>query len=843
MEFSTNLLPTWLTRLLAVDVPADATIESVELSFRGAVPWLLVVPLVLVVAGIVALYVTERGTIGPVRRTLAIFLRTSLFAMVLLLLAKPVLSLLLKRERPRDVVVLLDNSQSMTLVDRRLSDADKLRVAIAKGLVPPATRIDLDADPLVLKQASGGMARADMVRAMLGNSELQLFERVGKHGPLRPYLFGTDIRPPGDDDKAASAGETAAQKAGRQLVGGFRADESGTALAEAIVKVLHGKEGELPAAIVLITDGQDNASKFTFSPQEVLQEAAQECARQGVPLFIYGTGTSEGGNLQLKEVPAPDTLFADDLVTVPLRWRAQGMRRGTIAITLTLGGKQVAYKEVPAASGEDLRDVLRFVVPKGEGGEDNRDLVAKIQLKGDDRFKDVVSRSLRVIDQKIKIFYIENAPRWEYKFLQPALIRDRRVQADFLLLHADPKVAKGGPPFLPEFPRSREEFFGAKYNLIILGDVPAESLGKEHQAWIREFVQEGGGLIAIAGRQHMPGDYATQRFGGPATENEAPLADVLPVEFDKQKFGIDVDTRTQEYPATLTEEGQRTQMLMLADTPEESLELWQKQLPGLHWFYPVRKLRPAAVPLIVNPRAKLGDDPMPIMAMHFYGKGQAIFMGSDETWRWRWNHQDKYFVRFWGQIIYQLGLPSLLGDNARRVQVALERSQATLGSKGSVFVRLLNKGHTPRTDAQVEATLDYLDARDAKDRTRKVMLYSVGKDRPGEYAALLVHDRPGRYELKVNNPEPYTYSFRVELPPHHELEDVGMAEKALREMAQTSGGRFYREEDLWRLPGDITPRTVSYRDRADVMLYPLGLALFVLVITGEWLLRKFANLS
>src|SRR5205085_3366331 len=106
-----------------------------------------------------------------------------------------------------------------------------------------------------------------------------------------------------------------------------------------------------------------------------------------------------------------------------------------------------------------------------------------------------ITRSLRVVDQKIRVLYVESSPRWEYKFLQPALLRDKRVQVDFLLIHADPKVSKGGKPFLSEFPRSREEFFGAKYNLVILGDVAADYLGIEHQAWIREIVQEGAGLV------------------------------------------------------------------------------------------------------------------------------------------------------------------------------------------------------------------------------------------------------------------------------------------------------------------------------------------------------------
>ena len=141
-------------------------------------------------------------------------------------------------------------------------------------------------------------------------------------------------------------------------------------------------------------------------------------------------------------------------------------------------------------------------------------------------------------------------------------------------------------------------------------------------------------------------------------------------------------------------------MLALADTPEESLKIWQA-LPGFHWNYPVAKLRPAATSLVVNPRAKMGEQAMAIVATQWYGKGQVIYLGTDETWRWRFNVQDKHFIRFWGQLIYQAGLPSLLGQGAQRVQAALERSQAVLGQPGSVFVRLLDKDFNPRRDAQV----------------------------------------------------------------------------------------------------------------------------------------------
>ena len=534
------------------------------------------------------------------------------------------------------------------------------------------------------------------------------------------------------------------------------------------MKVLEAKDSDAPSAIVIVTDGQDNASKYT------LAEAAEQARQTKVPLHIYGVGSSEGGQLQLKELGVPDTLFVDDTVLIPLRWRAQGFKKGTAEITLMLGGKVVAMKRMNLQTGEDLRDVLAFVVPKDPEKRENQDLVTTIQYKsGGEVFKDVMTRTVRVADTKIKILYIEHSPRWEFKFLQPMLQRDRRIQPEFILVNGDPKITKTydeASPFLSEFPKTRDKFFDAKYNLIILGDVAASYFTKEQQEWIREFVQNRGGLIVIAGRQNMPSGY-----------EGTPLAEVLPIEFKKEKFGLDSELRTQEYPPTLTDAGLRADWLALADTPEENLDVWQKKLIGFHWFFPVTKLRPAATSLIVDPRAKMGDQPMPILATQYYGKGQVLWFGTDETWRWRWNYQDKYFIRFWGQIIYQVGLPSLLGDGAKRAQMSLDRSQAVVGTQSTIYVRLLDKDFNPRRDAKVDAELENLDAKPGEERKKPITLYPL-QGRPGEYTALVAHDKAGRFELRVKNPDVNTFSFRVDLPAKHELEESGLAEKALAAM-------------------------------------------------------------
>src|SRR5207245_2757472 len=145
----------------------------------------------------------------------------------------------------------------------------------------------------------------------------------------------------------------------------------------------------------------------------------------------------------------PETIFFNDTISVPLRWRAQGFKKGHVEITLNLGGKvvdgkvvggkEVARKELPVQTGEDLREVLTFTPDKkGKEKEDNLELIATIRLKENDLFKDSVTRAVRVVDSKIRILYIEGSPRHEYKFLQPVLLRDRRAKARLLQVTSGP---------------------------------------------------------------------------------------------------------------------------------------------------------------------------------------------------------------------------------------------------------------------------------------------------------------------------------------------------------------------------------------------------------------------
>ena len=76
------------------------------------------------------------------------------------------------------------------------------------------------------------------------------------------------------------------------------------------------------------------------------------------------------------------------------------------------------------------------------------------------------------------------------------------------------------------------------------------------------------------------------------------------------------------------------------------------------------------------------------------------------------------------------------------------------------------------------------------------------------------------------------------------LEGKGLNETQLKQLATATKGGFYREEDLHRLAGDVKQKYARFTVRQEVLLWgPLTWALFVGLITAEWIGRKLGNLS
>jgi hypothetical protein len=822
-----------LQSLGLIDAPEGTTLQGAEFALRGMFPlWLAILIFLLGVAGAAWFYSRESGKLGTGTRVILGGLRVLLIALVLLLIMRPVLLATFKGERPRPVLILVDTSQSMSIADRRVSDRDLLNVAIANG------EAAYDADPSALKALDksklANVPRIDIVKAALGNHELALLDKLGKKGPVKVMLF---------DRRGEPAGEDWAEK--------LKAEGSQTALADTVFAALSRQEGELPAAIVVISDGRDTASTHT------LEEVGRACGARGVPLHIWGVGSSEAGVLELKDVQVPRTVFIDekedikdDPIEVPVRFRCRGFKKGTIVLTLQVGDETVT-EEMPVTEGENLIKVLRLEPKKGKEGE--RKVKVSAHLKERPEVRADEDRVVQVKNSRIKVLYLEDRPRREYKFIHPVLNRDRRILLRVMLVEGDPDLEKEGvdresgaryiTKFPDKFPDPDDKDPDRRpYDLVILGDVPLTALGDNGPKALQKWVKEGGGIAFLAGKAHMPAEYAG-----------SDLAEVLPVEFKREEFTVADALKAQPYKPKLTYDGEQSLLLALHDKTEDNLKLWKEDLwkyvPGFFWYYPVGELRSGAVALLVHPEKKVGkpteEKPMPLIATQYYGKGDVLYIGVEETWRWRDNTGDKLTARFWGQAALQLGLPHLLG-NARRSQLEMERNEPVLGRQGAVKARLLDPKYEPVRRREVRAQLVNLDAKEEAHRTREVPLTAI-PGQPGEYRGALPNDVAGRHELRLpglDGIEETVLPFRVELPPRHELLQAGLADDALTGMALSSGGRFYRENDLHEMPDTVKAVPHPYEQRQEVLLWgPLAMALFVLLITAEWLLRKASNLS
>ena len=232
------------------------------------------------------------------------------------------------------------------------------------------------------------------------------------------------------------------------------------------------------------------------------------------------------------------------------------------------------------------------------------------------------SKTAQVVDRKLKVLVIDSLPRFDFKFLQPALgsgtagsakkgrisISPRRPAADEGRQAVGARFAFGRDEF-------RKELF--EYDLLILGDVPATFFDPEQQEVIKQFVAKGGG--------HDPHRRPLARTGG---VGESPIADVLPVEFEPSTFPIDRRHRPTGRSARPGPGRVRTRCCASTTTRSTSPPAGGS-LPEIYWNYPVTKLKPATEVFLTHPTQKTTDGkPMPLVAGHYYGKGYVLFVGS-----------------------------------------------------------------------------------------------------------------------------------------------------------------------------------------------------------------------
>jgi hypothetical protein len=379
----------------------------------------------------------------------------------------------------------------------------------------------------------------------------------------------------------------------------------------------------------------------------------------------------------------------------------------------------------------------------------------------------------------------------------------------------------------------RAEFFAN--DVIMLGDMPASALSSRFCEMVEEFVGNfGGGLVIMAGPRFGPGQLA-----------DTPLVKMLPVVVDP---GAKI--RDQEpFRLHLRPEAGQVDFMQLGSDAAEFNKAWDN-LGEIPWYQPVERAHPMATVLAEHPSDTCADGKthQPLIAIRRYGRGEVVYLGLNEMWRLRRKYGELYYRQFWGQMIHRLALSHALGTQKRFV-VRTDRRRYQSDDQVLLTVEAYDADFQPLAESAVpggslKAEL-FLPAQAAREG-KNLQSVAIPALRKGVFEVRVPVFAGGEHRLRVIDPltaEASEVSFQVvsvSAERQQAVRDVAL-EQAL---ADATGGKHYDLLSVKNLPDEIrlTPRGESREMRVALGNTWFFFGVVVLLLLGEWVVRKWINL-
>lgn len=788
-------LPTWLERWL--NIPAAGSGEGTAWSIDSAWPWAAGTTALCVLAAalwIVFWYLREAGPARAAVRWLLAGIRLSLVGLLLLMLAGYVLSL--SRTGLAYVVVLVDDSASMGAIDRY--EDKKLRQAIAAQI----------------KQIDAGEAsRFNLGKGVLLQNNAALLAELGRRYKLKFYFVSNTARL-----QSGTAEELAAQLRRAEALG----DE--TRLGEAIETVIDELRGNPPSAVILFSDGVNTAGLS-------LVDAAAHARRKGVPLFTVALGSeSPLRDIELNDLLVDEVVFVDDVVNFEFKLSSAGLEGKEARVMLRRKDEADVLVETTITLGKDGETQRgRLAYRPTVVGE--YDYVVEVERRAEESQAENnrQQRHVSVRKEQVRVLLVQAYPSYEFRYLKNLLERDNTIKLKTVLQEADPEYAQLDESALAVFPVRRDELF--EYDVLLLGDVNPDFLSAAALADVRAFVEEkGGGVVFICGPRYMPLAF-----------RDSPLAELLPIDFETAAGADPGEIVNEAFQPRPTEAGLVAPTMQLGDTLAETVAIWQG-LPPLYWLFEAPALKPAARVWAEHPeRATADGRHLPVIVMHYAGAGKVILHATDETWRWRFRVGDVYFARYWVQTIRYLSRSKLLGKD-RSAELTTDRREYRRGENVRLRLRFFDERQAPGED---DGVIVFVDRAQGKQQRLTLTRHATNR---GVFEGVLSRPAEGAYHTAVAAPtlpgEAPAADFRVVAPPGERARlqaDVA----ALRRAAADTRGRFYDMAGAGRLLRELPAgRQVKTDPLPPLPLWNhwLLLATFLVLLIGEWCLRKLAGM-
>ncbi|MDA0802192.1 MAG: hypothetical protein O2819_00335 [Planctomycetota bacterium] len=755
--------------------------ELTRIGFEHDLPgwgWLLVV------LGIAALtmsvYLRQRA---PTHwRMVMAAIRASVALLLVLLLLGP-REEVIQQERLRDEVVLLvDRSASLTV-----SDVD--------GPGVDGARITRDAQLRQLLQERPDSQSEPWWEALGARSEVITLRFDAS---VTPLSLGADLPPPI----------------------GQRTD-IGQALSEAMRRTA----GRPVAGIVLITDGRGDGAV----PRRVLRDLAQ----RGIAVFPIPLGSATmSRDLEVADVAAPRRAYVRDTVPVHVDLRVRG-EAPTDPVIIRLiddaDGHVVDEATVKPDAWNDGRAEAMVVAQSTEPGD--RSFHVELVAPGDAASGGdlVVENNVRRLemafaDEPLRVLYLEGYPRWDYRYLKNLLIREGTIDSSVMLVSADLDFAQEGNVPLARMPQTDEEF--VPFDLFIIGDVPGAFLAPSQLEAMRRAVGERGtGLLWLGGERSTPSSWR-----GTALE------DLLPFR------NADIRGAAGSWSALPTRVAERLGVLRLGESGEWPIAL---QPPAQRWARMTwrQDIQAAnlkgAVEVLAQAVPLDGEEPQPLVTLMRFGAGEVIYVGTDETWRWRHGIGETLQERFWVQLIRQLARTSL-AVRGEAATIEAEPTPARLDRPCTIRVQLRDAQRDPEE-------LESLSIKVVSPSGQSQPVTLVRQGSTGLFSGSFVPDLAGSWSLVLDDARIGAASDTQLLVERvdDELANPAADHEQLAQLAKVTGGTVIAVADIGDIQDLLPDRSVTIERVTATPLWHAWwvLALLTALLTAEWMARKAVRLA
>jgi len=757
---------------------------ELSISINPVWPWPMVVVMsILTIAVILGTYPQRLTPFPPWMRRVLLGLRLTAALLLILATLRPVMQWSKKNDRAALLPVLTDISRSMNT-----------------------------------KDGPGGISRFEAQQKILSDNQ-SLFEQLAKKVQLPAYEYSKELLPLTTQTGAAPT-EATKEAQGEQTALGFALDA-----------LLKESPNQTRVGILMFGDfGQRALAPYDIDPRLV----AQRLAELRVPVYTVPFGasslTNSGRDLIAEDLVVSPTVFVKNTVIVGAKIRALGAagRDQTVQLLIEKPG-QVSTMEIRKTikirpkGDEDIIPVELDFVPSLPGE-------FRVTLKVlPDENEPVVSNNelttfVTVLKGGLSIAYFDKA-RDEIKPIN-AMAKSPDIQLDF-------KLVRFGKRFT-DFTLEEDWFQPGKYDVYIIGDVPAEVFKQPRfktppLEMISDAVDRGAGLLMLGGTQsYGPGGYA-----------DTPLSATLPVIMNSsdRQVGTTIDPGAHLLGPQIIEPTAAGlgHFIMRIDTPAQNAAKWAS-LPPLNGANKLGQPKPLAQVL-----ARSKGTSQPLLVAQEYGRGRAMAFAGDTTFLWALAGHDDASQRFWRQMILWLAHKELQGDSTVWLKMPERRFRPnqpfdlTFGAK--------NAENVPITDAEFKVQI-----LGPNGLAKPVAAQQAGADHTARFSDVLP---PGEYSVAIDATQQgkvlgsarsrfIIYEHDLEL--HNPAADTAFAD----ELSHTTGGKLIPPEELGSFLRELLKKDLQPDDKklTTISLWDnwAFLLIFVALLSAEWFLRKIRGL-